>query len=360
MDKNRAPYDIAPAEVRELMTYGGPVVRYRTARDLLRLRGDEVERHERCMLDSPLVTTWLDRLEHVTRLHNSGNDCFENVAGKLMEFGVRAGTKSLDRSIAGFRGLLNPDSGVENGDLGRSIVAWAMANAGYTDDPTLRDYLSRRLDTLHDFAREHSYDIYMPPGSYSDIPAAFRDRPLVRPEIVSPEHFGLPFIHDMYALAHMPSGMLDAATEQKRNTVIDYILHPSYQALPQGYGIMRSGKRRYHAIGWNVDLPGYNAPTVVSGHQAAYFVQRAELMARFEHARNHPWFDRAVQHLDSFGTERATWLFPRNYLVERQTGYWVTGSHMGLEENRRSQRAIEVESTFRMLRIKRHESSMGE
>jgi hypothetical protein len=76
-------------------------------------------------------------------------------------------------------------------------------------------------------------------------------------------------------------------------------------------------------------------------------------MARFPVARKHVWGRNALRHLESFGTEEGTYLFPRKYLQESPDSYWVGGGHMGLEANRRSRRALEVESTFRMLQIKR-------
>ena len=48
-----------------------------------------------------------------------------------------------------------------------------------------------------------------------------------------------------------------------------------------------------------------------------------------------------------------TYFFPRRGLVERPVGYYVTGTRMGIESGPRSRRALEIESTFRMLKIKR-------
>jgi hypothetical protein len=77
-----------------------------------------------------------------------------------------------------------------------------------------------------------------------------------------------------------------------------------------------------------------------------------ELMAHFPAARASAWFRNCQEHLEGFRTERRTYCFPANYLVERE-GYYVSGSHMGLGESPRNQAVREKESTFRMLRIKR-------
>ena len=49
-----------------------------------------------------------------------------------------------------------------------------------------------------------------------------------------------------------------AITQLKIDTVVAYVLHPDYQALEEGYGVMRAGKRRYYSMGWSVHLPGYD------------------------------------------------------------------------------------------------------
>lgn len=79
------------ALVAWLMEHAGPVVRYRVAADLLDIRDEELAPYEAALFESPDVQLWLGRLDGVRRLHNSGNDCFENVIGKATELGLRAG-----------------------------------------------------------------------------------------------------------------------------------------------------------------------------------------------------------------------------------------------------------------------------
>ena len=52
-------------------------------------------------------------------------------------------------------------------------------------------------------------------------------------------------------------------------------------------------------------------------------------------------------------TPRGTYHFPARYLREQPSGYWVQGAYMRLQENRRARLSLELESTFRMLKIKR-------
>jgi hypothetical protein len=74
-------------------------------------------------------------------------------------------------------------------------------------------------------------------------------------------------------------------------------------------------------------------------------------MSAFPTARAHPWYRNALAHLDQYATGRGTWIFPRAYLPEKSAGYWVSGSYMGLEGNRRASSALEIESTFWMAKL---------
>ena len=64
------------------------------------------------------------------------------------------------------------------------------------------------------------------------------------------------------------------------------------------------------------------------------------------------WFQDALRHLETFRTPRGTYRFPGHYLREAE-GYYVSGYGMGLGESRRRPLGIEIESTFRMLAIRR-------
>ncbi len=74
-------------------------------------------------------------------------------------------------------------------------------------------------------------------------------------------------------------------------------------------------------------------------------------MGQFPVARNHPWFVDSLNHLHGFQTESGTYLFPRSYLQEKTSGYWIAGARMGLGENRRKGLALELESTFWMAKL---------
>ncbi len=337
-----------------LLEHGGAVVRYRTATELLDHPDSvDLDRLTQELLASPLVQRWLARLVPGV-LHHSKTTAFENAVGKLVDLGLRTGMAPLDERAKPFREWFAGEMRTPNGVFSlfyRSIVGSGLVRAGYRDE-ALRRFWRGRLDVLSEMTATPTYGIYVDQDTFGDYPDAFRQHRLVDPALYPKGEFRLPWIHDVYALARWPNEWRDAPTREKIDSVVSYVLHPDYQALPEGYGTMRAGKRRYYAIGWSVHLPGY--PVLrVSDYTSRYLVQRLELMAHFREVLRQPWFKTCLGFLEVFRTGEGTYLFPRPYIRELTQGYWVHGAYMGLEENRRPKRALELESTFRMLKIKK-------
>jgi len=341
-----------------LLENGGPTIRYRAATELLDdPTSVDLGALTAALLESPLVNGWLERLIPETgtnQLHSSKPTAYENAMGKLTLLGCRSGMPAFEERVRPFRDWLAQTMEDARGwswmPFHRMIVGGFLTVAGYHSDRAVMQQMAHRLDVLYQFTRQKNYDIYVDRSVYSGIPAGFLDKPLVDPAFYpgGEEHF--PSIYDIHALAHFPG---DGITRQKIDTVIDYVLHPDYQAFPEGYGIMRAGKRKYYAIGWSVHLPGYFGFDDLSDWDARQLVQRVVLMAHFPTAKAHRWFRESLAHLGTYRTERGTCVFPRSYLREDRSGYWVTGAYMGLEEDRRLKRALELESTFWMLKIRR-------
>lgn len=78
-----------------------------------------------------------------------------------------------------------------------------------------------------------------------------------------------------------------------------------------------------------------------------------KLLAHFPAARKFLWFQKGMQILETYQTERDTFRFLSTYLVEKKAGYHVGGENMELEDNHKNPKILELESTFRMLLIKK-------
>jgi hypothetical protein len=364
-----------------LLAHGGPAIRYRTATELLEdANGIDLAQLRADLLASPMTQQWLERVAStrgqpsagLPGFHHSRPEAFENAATKLCDLGLRAGMAPLDERMAPFRRWLDEQAqaiadiaqvsyaSVETREATRSaldrgirwfeaiLVAARLAWLGYPDQ-SLRLCLARRLETLYALAATGNHDIYIDQDTFGDYP----NNPFRKRRFVDPCFNGiLPSIHDVYALAHYPEDMLDESTQHKIDVVVAYILHPDYQALEDGYGVMRAGPRRYFSMGWSVHLPGYDGFDL-DDWRAGMLVQRVELMAHFPAAATHRWFRESVAHLEGFRTDEGTYRFPARHLQESPGGYWVSGAYMRLEENRRARQSLTLDSTFRMLCIRK-------
>ncbi len=338
-----------------LFDQSGPAIRYRTTTELFHLlENDDLRQLEADLLASEMVQTWLERLQpdfSFNALHGSKPTCYENVMGKLTQLGCRSGMQLLDERVTPFlHWLETARDRFEDHAYGEPIVAAFLMRADYGHEPPVTAVAQRRLDILYDFCRNGRYDIFVDPAGYPAIPRAFRRHGLVDPALYEEGYMQLPDLYDLYLLGSLPDNMMDEVTAHKLDTIINYIMQPEYQRLPDGYGIALLGKRRYWAIGWSVHLPGYfgfdsDAP------EMRRLVRMTILMAQFPAARRHPWFKEAYAHLDVYCTQTGTHRFLTPYLREGQRGYWIMGTYMGLEENRRKKTALELESTFWMRKL---------
>ncbi len=329
-----------------LMENGGPAIRYRTATELLTGDPDaDLYALKINLINNPMTQLWLSRIGQPGELfsfHGSKPAAFENACIKLSELGIKAGTPAFDEKTASFRHDFS-----ERSYTGKFIVAGTLTRAGYGEEPAIYDFLLNRLEILYTMARTKNFDIYVNQDTFSDFPSAFRKRPLLNPAYNSM----LPSIYDMLVLAYWPPSLKNAEIQNKINTIVDYVLHPAYQAFDEGYGVMRASPRRYYSIGWSVHLPGYEGFNTMSDRRDMYFVQRVEMMARFPHSHNHRWLKQSLAHLEGFQQTDGTYRFPGRYLRELTQGYWVTGAYTRLEENRRPRMSLTIESTFRILRL---------
>jgi hypothetical protein len=349
-----------------LFENGGPVIRYRTATEILpRTKSLDIPRLADEMLQSPQVRLWLERLmpphllnnstttqtvqtSGVNEIHNSKPTALENALAKLADFGLKKGMPGLDRRTMPYRKWMSdnakrPSTNVYN-KFGMTCAASFLALAGYIHDPAVQYLLKMRLDTVFDFARKGDYDIYAYPRKY------LRKLPVIKPELTPGGDCCLPLIYDIAGwAAYLPEcGTKEELT--KADTIISYILHAEYQRFLWGYGIMGDGTGRTWSLGWSVYLDRYKgAPARENPHRS--IVHSISLLLNFEAARKHWWFKESLDHLEDFQTNEGTYSFPPDYLQERTVGYWVNGVHMGLEGNRRTDHALELESTFWMAKF---------
>lgn len=341
--------------VEWLARSAGPSIRYRTMVDLQNEQDVGVVAHalER-MISNPPVQDWLSRFHRrfdINGLHSGNPDAYENVMGKCVLLGLRAGLQPFDSKTIPFRNWLAESIGktpeAPHAEFLRTIVASFLAYAGYAPTGPTQVQMNARLDALYAFAKRPDFDsIFVDKSTFRGVPKSSHD--LVNPELYPDQKFQLPWVHDIRGLAFSRS-ILSARDMERLNKVVSMILNDEYQRLPQSYGLAKYG-RKYYVLGWAVHLPGYYSRP--EGREFAELLLTLEYMAGFSAARESTWFRTNMDYLETFKTEQGTYLFPRLWMSEQSAGYWVGGVRMALDD-RSSSDAIEHESTFWVLRIKR-------
>ena len=347
-----------------LFENGGPVIRYRTATELMPA-GDkpDIGRLRNELLKNPQVKKWLKNLVpprfltkespgwniHVLKsslmdVHGPKPTVLTTTLGKLTDFGLKKGVPELDRRTLPYRKWLEDRGAISTGFdyYTQQMSAAFLSRAGYSRETTVGAILKHRLNTVYEFVRKGDYDIYVP-GKL------IRKVPLIRPEVAPDGIARLPLIFDIIGWAAYLS---ESGTKQdcaRADAILDYIFNDKYQKLTYGYGSVEVDHKRNFGVGWSVHLPRFGVPEQRGVNQSV--VQMINLLICFKSARKHRWFKESIEHLEGFRTSDGTYLFPKKYLDERPEGYWVSGFHMGLGDTPRTRRVLEMESTFWMAKF---------
>ncbi|MDP6503667.1 MAG: hypothetical protein QF886_08635 [Planctomycetota bacterium] len=316
-----------------LFAHGGPIIRWRLVSDF----GVPVSKKEAIDLKKAVLATdevrrWLNNLGGWA-IHGSKDTDAENAMAKLVEYGLRAGIPEFDDKMLPY---------AERG--GQAADCFLIA-AGYAEHRDVAARFRKRLAALRGTALRGDYDLYLPPEDARGVPKAWRGKFIYRPEYGWDDKLPLPSCYDLYAMAHWEHGT--GAERRKIKDVVAYVSDPAFQSTTGGY-LWNQEKNTCYSAG-RVCLACLNPERMVLS---------VELFARYAVAREATWFQKALSELTQCRTDRGTYLFPSDYLKEKRNSYYIyQGAHMGLGENRRKRDWIEIESTFRMLNIRRLMSS---
>ncbi|MHA3964961.1 MAG: hypothetical protein AM325_015645 [Candidatus Thorarchaeota archaeon SMTZ1-45] len=342
-----------------LLDNGGPIIRFRTLVDIFEEQDvGTVSRALKEMTESSEVMRWLDFIGQsiaFNDVHSGRRDAFENVVAKLVQLGWRAGLQPFDNKTLSFRVWLSEN--VDNEPIGahevfkRTLIASVLARAGYQTVEAVQKQVISRLDTIHNFAKNPDFSqIYVDKSEYRGIPEQLASHDLVNPELYLGQRFALPWIHDVYAFGHLNIVLENEQYREKAERIMEMVLTSEYQSLPWSYGIAKYGTR-YYVLGWAVHLPGYSKAPEGKGFAEMLLV--LEALAPFTCIRRSPWFEELMKYLEVFRTDEGIYSFPRTWLPEKAKGYWIGGKYMAFDDRRKNPNTIEVESTFRVLNIRR-------
>jgi hypothetical protein len=345
-----------------LMEHGGPVIRYRTATELMPPdMAIDVQPLLSDMLQSPTTREWLDRLVPIPiltgwpeiqrlhifasmQLHSNKQNAIETVIGKLTDFGLRKGIPEFDRRMEPYLAWIeqkDPLDHIYDRSM-KMILIGFLSLAGYFTEPSVKKVMQQRLETVYDFTRKGDYDIYVPGRNIGT-------KPVVTKELLTNPGMKIPTMYDIIGWAAYIPRIGTIEEKARADTIIDYIINDEYQNFSIGYGYGELEPGRSWSLGWSVHLPNY--PGTRSYIKSVVFM--LDLLMNFHAARQSKWLKDSINHLEEFRSGDGTYLFPRAYLPEVKIGMWMSGTHMALEDNRRLNKAIEIESTFWMAKFQK-------
>lgn len=338
--------------IQWLMEKGSPAIRMRTYQELSGESATQEMVND--LINFPMTQQWLSRLEtpnSLISLHGSKPECFENVCAKLRELGIKVSmVPAWEKQLEPFIEYLLKEQTVHGlNDFSHLFIYHPLISLGF-DHPIIIEGAITHINQVAAFCQKMDFNIYIDGNTFGGLPSAYKNRKLLDPET----NHCLPTIWDIYALAYLPKAYRTPEIQEAEKKIINYILTDDYQSLPEGYGIMYyPPTKSYYAHGWKVYLPGWFPSNFQNAYKEASFIQRVELMACFPQAHSRKWFQNSLHQLESYQTMNGTYRFPSSYLKENNSGYYVTGAYMRLEENRRRKIALELDSTFRMELIKK-------
>jgi len=275
-----------------------------------------------------------------TKTHGSAGWHLENVLPMLNDFGLHYGMDAFDSETACIEEIT---AVVSDGGYDRLVAYPFLLRSKFPFDGLL-DYAIERIDTIYDFTRHMDFDIYDDVANYRGVPKPFQDRPVIKPSIASGGKIRLPMIYDIVMMAEEYE-RVSAEIQAKIDNIIEYIISPKYDVVVFMYGILCAAPRKYYAMGWDCKKPfndnhNYSNPNL----------HRLLLYSSFPTARKSTWFANAMGYLTQYKTATGTYIFPKEFLPEKDCN-WVLGTRMSLAENRRKKQWVEVESTFYMSKL---------
>lgn len=277
----------------------------------------------------PSVTYWFSML-NLRGIHGRTDNSFENVMAKLLQFGFDRSNDKIDTVC---KELLASDIWTQNHQFDQEIeqivAAPFLLHAGYHDHETLTTFIAKRITKIRNTIQTYKDEFFDDMHTYYD-----QDDSYVFPFDSKTGSF--PTIYDLYLLAH-----LDGYTNEKQE-ILEFILTTEFQQIPTKAYIYDSIKKRYYAAGNVYHAVHLNSRTILYLY----------LLSKFEQILSYPYAKTLFSELQQFQQDTGWYQFPKEYLKEQKNSYHMySGSHMGMNQSRRTKDWQIVESTYWMIQI---------
>lgn len=297
--------------------------------------------------DTGRVKKLIDCLKNHREYHGATLYAVENSLNILVDMGVRYGKDFLT-----FDGVLEEladevyNRKIEGEHLLRYlpyiVVISALLRAGYRET-WLLDFVKERIDVIYSFIVEGNYDIYDDANIYKRVPKNFRGRPIIKLDLYKDGQIKLPLEYDIHSFASVYSE-ISKDYRNKIDKIIAYIMNEKFRQIADGYGIL-SDKKNYWAMGWD---PKPVEPE--KEYPSNSLLLKMELLSNFGTTAKGEWLERALNVAETYKVESGLYNWPKKYLTEKDS-CWILGNHMGVGENRRNNKALLYEGTFRTLTV---------
>ena len=293
--------------------------------------------------------------------HGSWDYCIENALPKLVHLGLHGGLSQIVDAVQYYidkyravspSGLFRQNDGLQtqtaNTGFNTLLVANFFSLAEITDTFALNTMLGG-LDVMYDFVMKKDYNIYYSRedrDKLKAVPNVWKNKKFIKRSLIEEYGFCYPLIYDVAGL-HRLYRMMNPEIDKKVDAIIRYISTDEYHdSIDDNYGIIISGDRKYHAMGWDAKYPGwYDVKWYMENANAPKLLFFALCISNYKITHNTKWFSSLLEYLDTYKTRNGTYIFPADWLKEKQ-GYAVQGNHLSFGENRRKKNWREIESTF--------------
>jgi hypothetical protein len=295
-------------------------------------------------------------------IHGSKPEQLENVAGKLWALGIRKGVAQLDEFFEPYVEIMEKDCsdrGKVRVGYGFYTIAQLLSLLGYTGGEPVAQLLQMRLDQVYSFVKEGRYDIYVDAKGYQKVPSVWKSiGKIIDPDLTITNHIShespLPNIYDIFMIVGMKQAGMNTENEMKANAVLEYCYDERYQKeVMHNYGIMLSPNGNYYSMGWSVHIPGYR-DVLHNDIEMNKLLLLADAFSYFGISREFAIFKDLLDFLENYRKNDGFYCFPGKFIPRENQGYFVNGKNMGLGEDRKQRNAILIESTFRVLKLKKN------
>ncbi len=309
---------------------GNPILKFKIDSEIF---NKEVDLEKYISLDNISIKYWLD-IYNGYEIHGSKDSTFENVMVKLLEYGFGKENSKLKEM---FEQFLNDD--VWNNDLSfhtelyRVVLYPFYIRAGYLNNKYINDFFRRRLNMIEKTIDKYGYDFEMK----TNKPTKYNDEFVFK---FDGKTEALPTIYDLYAFSFYQDE--DDLIKQSIEKIVEYLLDERFQSIPQKAYLYDKDVKRLYAVG-NV----YHA--CMTETRKLFFLY---LLSFFNSAKAHFLFKCEIDKLLLTINEEGLYEFDKELIKEKKnSNHMYSGSHMGLNENRRSKSWLKVESSFWMIKI---------